>query len=159
MDALINRIAALLLPLARWLALAVAALLAAQPLLRTLGSAPQRANDAAQAVFALYVALAVWAAWRRGTHLRAPWLAAKLAARLGPGYARGVRRGVALGVLLPWSLLLLVQALPMLWAAVSQWERFPETGNAGYWLIRLALALLLLLLGLQALQDARRDPA
>lgn len=136
--------------LAAWLALPVAALLAAQPLLRAGGGQPQLANDIAQALFALYVALALRHAWRQGTHLSAPWLAR----RFGPGYAAGVSRWLARAVMLPWSLGLLALAGPLVMASLQQWERFPETGHPGYWLIKLALAILLLALGLQTLRDA-----
>ncbi len=141
---------------AAWLALPVSLLLFAQWPLRSLpGGKPQLANDSAQALFALYVALAVGHTLRRGAHLRAQGLAD----RLWPGARRrwaGLADAVSAVLLLPWSAGLLWLALPQIGQSLAQWERFPDTLNPGYWAIKLSVGLLLALLGLQSLLAALR---
>jgi TRAP-type mannitol/chloroaromatic compound transport system permease small subunit len=92
-------------------------------------------------------------AGRRGAHVAAGSAAG--------GRARRWRRvGTALCVL-PWALVLLVTGAPGAWASLRMGEHFPETGNAGYFLIKLAMLLLALLLAVQALQmlwRRRRGP-
>ncbi len=125
------------------LALAVALLLFLQwPLRDGVGAWATQANDLAQALFALYVAVAVTQAQRRGAHLVArPDLAAR------GGRWRGV--GGAL-CLLPWSLYLVWASLPTVLHSLQGWERFPDTLNPGYFVIKLALLLLGVLLAWQA---------
>lgn len=151
--------------LARWLdagagvagplALAVTVLLCLQWPLRDLVAAGSTlANDAAQALFALYVAVALRHASAREMHL----VARADLAQLG-GRWRQVAGALAV---LPWALFLLVQSAPAVWQSVRQLERFPETDNPGYFVLRLALLLLAALLALQALLDLfppRRSPA
>ena len=133
----------------RWgapLALAVTLLLFAQwPLRDAVGAGSLQANDLAQWLFALYVSVAVTHAQRRGSHLVAR---ADLAHRAGP-----LRRAGAALCVLPWALFLLWAAAPAVWRSVAQLEHFPESANPGYWLIKLALLLLALLMALQALLD------
>jgi len=87
---------------------------------------------------------------RRGGHLRA----AGLAARLVPARARRWLAFAAAAVLLPWSATLLWLAVPQIVQSLAQQERFAETLNPGYFVIRLAMGLLLLLIGAQSLIDA-----
>ena len=140
--------------LGAWLALPVSLLLAAQwPLRQFSGGRPQLANDIAQALFALYVALALRHTMHRGGHLRA----AGLATRLEPARRERVQRWIAVVaaiVLVPWSTLLLWLAAPLIAQSLAQAERFPDTLSPGYFLIRVAMALLLAATGLQALLDA-----
>ncbi len=134
------------------LALAITALLFAQwPLRDVVGGGATQANDLAQALFALYVAVAVWHAGRRHAHLVArPDLAEQH--RVAPASASAWRRlGGALCVL-PWALCVAAVSAPAVWQSVRQLERFPETSNAGYFVIKLALLLLALLLAWQAAQ-------
>jgi len=136
-----------------WLALPVSLLLFAQwPLRDITGGRPLLANDVAQSVFALYVAIAVRHTTRHGGHLRADLLAR----RYGAVWRRRIERLGAAVVLLPWSLLLLWLGLPAVWQSLRELEEFPESYNPGYFVIKLAVALLLLLLALQALLDALR---
>jgi TRAP-type mannitol/chloroaromatic compound transport system permease small subunit len=131
------------------LALLISALLFLQwPLRDGIGAYATQANDLAQWLFAFYVAVAVTHAQRRGVHLVArPDIAAR-ASRLR-------RAGAALCVL-PWALFLLWTAAPAVWQSLSQWERFPETLNPGYFMIKLALLLLALLMAWQSVRELLR---
>ena len=136
------------------LALLVTLLLWLQwPLRDLVGAGALQANDLAQWLFALYVALAVRHAGVRGAHLVArtdvhrpgtTWHAALLDVLR--------RRGAAVCVL-PWAVYVLWTAAGPAWQALRGLERFPDTLNPGYFMIRLALLLLAALLMLQALLD------
>jgi len=133
-------------------AIAIALLLFAQWPLRDLagsGNGPTQANDLAQWLFALYVAVALRHAGRRGAHLVArPDLAADTSGR----FARLRRIGAALCVL-PWALFLIVTAMVPVWRSVAAFELFPDTFNPGYFMIKVALLLLAVLLALQSALD------
>ncbi|MFS2099083.1 C4-dicarboxylate ABC transporter substrate-binding protein [Variovorax sp. Varisp85] len=133
-------------------AIAIALLLFAQWPLRDLagsGNGPTQANDLAQWLFALYVAVALRHAGRRGAHLVArPDLAADTA---GP-YARLRRIGAALCVL-PWALFLIATGTVPVLRAVAAFELFPDTFNPGYFMIKVALLLLAVLLAVQSVLD------
>jgi len=142
-----------LLAAARWLALPLALLLFLQWPLRELFHAGSRqANDLGQCVFALYVALAITDATRRGSHL-AP-------RPLAPHWAQRWRTplrvaGIALG-LLPWSLFVLASSRAQVWQSVLQLESFPDTSNPGYFVVKLALWLLAGAVAVQAALDLAR---
>jgi len=135
----------------RWtapLALVVTLLLFAQwPLRDAVGAGSLQANDLAQWLFALYVSVAVTHAQRRASHLVAR---ADLIQQATP-----MRRAAAALCVLPWALFLLWTATPPAWRSVAQLERFPESANPGYWVIKLALPLLALLMAAQALLELR----
>lgn len=125
------------------LVLPLALLLFAQwPLREWLQIGSREANDLAQILFALYVAVAVSAATRDGSHLGT-------AQRRAPGRWRA---WALLGCVAPWALFTLWSSAPQLLASLRLLERFPETMNPGYFLIKLSMALMLLL----ALGDALR---
>jgi hypothetical protein len=116
------------------LAVPLAVLLAAQWPLRELVQAYSRqANDVAQILFALYVAVAVTVASAAGSHLsaahagslRKPWRAWALLACVGP-----------------WALFMLWNFTGPALAATRLLERFSETLDPGFFAIRLALLLL-----------------
>ena len=133
-----------LLRLSAWLVLPLALLLFAQWPLRDLVQAGSRqANDAAQVLFALQMALAVSAATRAGVHLSA----AHHATPHG-----GWRRWVVFACVAPWAVFLLWTSAPAVAESLRTLERFPETSNPGFFLIKLALWLLAAL----ALADALR---
>ncbi|MGJ7528081.1 C4-dicarboxylate ABC transporter substrate-binding protein [Variovorax sp. GB1P17] len=142
------------------LAIAIALLLFLQWPLRDLagsGNGPTQANDLAQWLFALYVAVALRHAGRRGAHLVArPDLAADTTSR----FARLRRIGAALCVL-PWALFLIVTAAVPVVRAVMAMELFPDTFNPGYFMIKVALLLLAMLLAVQSALDLwhERRPA
>jgi TRAP-type mannitol/chloroaromatic compound transport system permease small subunit len=130
----------------KWLALPVAVLLFLQWPLRDIISAYSReANDLGQLIFALYVACCVTAATRAGTHLSADALARH--------YSDKTRRilfrlGAAFG-LIPWALFVLFSSRNMVLASIVGREAFPDTYNPGYFLIKLALWLLAMLMLLE----------
>lgn len=141
-DAAVSAAAILVLP--------VSLLLFLQWPLRELVQAYSReANDLAQILFALYVAVAITAATRTGSHIAADGAAT----RLSPRTRSVLARGAALGVLLPWSGFVLWSSYASVVQSIGQFEAFPETFNPGYFLIRAALALLALLIAVQALVD------
>ena len=114
----------------------------------------REANDLAQVLFALYVALAVTAATRRQAHLAADALARRYAATTR---AR-LRRIAAVVVLLPWAAFVLWSAWPIVMQSARQLESFPDTFNPGYFLLKVAVALMALAVAAQALVTAMRSP-
>jgi len=146
-----------LLLLASVLVLPLALLLFAQwPLREWVQAGSRLANDVAQILFAFYVAVGITAASRANTHLAAP--------RSTPGSTRRAKRwraGLLLLCLGPWLLFMLWAALPLIAGSVLHLERFGETLSPGYFLIKLALGLLLVLVLIDAVQSwraARREP-
>jgi TRAP-type C4-dicarboxylate transport system permease small subunit len=140
-----------LLAASAWLALPVALLLFLQWPLRDLVQAYSReANDLAQWMFALYIALAVVEATRRGTHLHSD----AIAQRFPPALRDRVRRYGTAICIAPWALVVLVTATPVAWQSLRDLERFPETFNPGYFIIKLAVWLFALLLLAQVIVDA-----
>jgi TRAP-type mannitol/chloroaromatic compound transport system permease small subunit len=139
--------------LGRWLVLPVSLLLFLQWPLRELVHAYSiEANDLAQWLFALYVSLALTFATRERAHLAADGLAQSYSAATRHRLARIA----ALLCLLPWSLFILVAGTPVIWASVISLERFPETSDPGYFLVKAGTWLLAALVLLQALLDALR---
>ena len=137
------------------LALPLSLLLFLQWPLRELVRAYSReANDIAQCLFALYVSVAILRATRRGAHLAtdaiahrySPWLRARLA------------RIAALAILVPASVFILWSAWPIVWQSVAELEAFPETFNPGYFVVKAAVALLAVLVLVQALADGIGGP-
>jgi TRAP-type mannitol/chloroaromatic compound transport system permease small subunit len=135
-----------------WLVLPLALLLFAQWPLRDLaGAGSRQANDLAQWLFALYVALAVRHATRSRVHLAAGALAARYPQRVREALARA---GHAIAVL-PFAVFVLASGWPMVWNAVLLREAFPDTLDPGYFLIKCAAWLLALAMALQAIADLR----
>ena len=123
----------------KWLALPISLLLFLQWPLRDYFQVYSReANDLGQWLFALYVAGAVTAATRAGTHLAVDTLAKR--------YPRWLRRLLAHGcnvvALGPWALFVLAAGTPMIVASIGHWERFPDTGNPGYFMLKASLWLM-----------------
>lgn len=143
----------------RWLVLPVSLLLFLQwPLREVVQAYSREANDLAQVLFALYVGIAITYATRRDAHLAIEVFAARRPARSRAGMARIA----AAIVLVPWSGFLLYAGWPLVTQSVRQLEGFPETFNPGYWVLKLAVALMALLVLLQAIvtvftPDAPRD--
>ena len=109
----------------------------------------REANDLAQVLFALYVGIAITCATRRQTHLAADALAQGRSPRL----RRLLTRIASLAVLVPWSVFVLYAAWPMVVQSVRQLESFPDTFNPGYFVVKIAILLLVVLVLLQALLD------
>ena len=137
----------------QWLVLPVLVLLFAQwPLRDWLRVYSREANDLGQIFFALYVAIALTAATRAGTHLAADALARGYPPRVR---LRIVRLGAAFG-LLPWAIFVLFAGRKIVWWSLTQLELFPDTANPGYFLIKIAMALMALLVIAQAILDIAR---
>lgn len=143
--------------IARWLVLPVALLLFLQWPLRDLVRAGSReVNDLGQWLFALFVAFAFTFAGRAGTHLAA----GGFSDRFSPLWRQRLLRIGAAVFVLPWAGFMLYAAFPGMWQSLLQLERFPDTGNPGYWTIKLAAWLLAALAFVQALVDiVGRPPA
>jgi hypothetical protein len=82
------------------------------------------------------MAVAVTAATRAGVHLGAGH---------GPGRPSRRRAWALLACVGPWAAFVLWSAWPQVAASVRSLEKFPETFNPGYFLIKIALALMVLL--------------
>ena len=132
------------------LVLPLAALLFVQwPLREWIQAWSREANDAAQVLFALYVAVAVTAATWSGNHLAAfRTTAQKLSAW---------RPWALLLCLGPWALFVLWTAAPQVWQSIAQLEHFPDTSNPGYFSIKLAGCLLPAIALVEALVRAFKE--
>jgi len=121
---------------AKWLALPLIALLFLQWPLRDLFRGYSReANDLGQLVFALFIAVSVTAATRARTHLAADLLARRYSARTR---RRLDRVGSAVG-LLPWALFVLIAGKSAVISSIRDLESFQDSGNPGYFLVKIAL--------------------
>ena len=119
------------------------------PLRDLVHSYSREANDFAQLLFALYVSLAVTCATRHHAHF-----AADAFARRYPLRVRSWLNRVAAAITsIPWSSFIIYAALPGVLQSVIQIEAFPETFNPGYFVVRACVALLALLVLVQALLD------
>lgn len=137
----------------KWLALPLIVLLFLQwPLREIVRTFSREANDLGQVAFAFFVAVSVTAATRARTHLAADLLARRYSAlvrqRLG-------RLGSALG-LLPWALFVLIAGKSTVISGLRDLESFQDSGNPGYFLIKLALWVMAILILGQSLLDTFR---
>jgi len=154
--AICDRLIALVVGAGMVLVLPVSLLLFLQwPLRELLQAYSREANDLAQLLFALYVSIAITYASRARTHLTAD----ALAQRYSPTTRTRLARAGALFILVPWSAFMLYASWPIVAQSVRQLEEFPETFNPGYFIIKLALFALVVLVLLQALLDACRRSA
>jgi TRAP-type mannitol/chloroaromatic compound transport system permease small subunit len=83
----------------------------------------------------LFVAVSVTAATRAGTHLAVDLVARHYSARTRRMLARA---GSALG-LLPWALFVLIAGKSAVISSVRDLEAFQDSGNPGYFMIKIAL--------------------
>jgi hypothetical protein len=138
-----------LMMLASLLVLPLAWLLFLQwPLREWVQAYSRQTNDAGQIIFALYVAVAVTAASLKRVHL---------AAHTGSTPHPLARRWGVWVILLcvgPWALFMLWAAAGPIMQSVSVWESFTETLTPAYFVIKLALGLLLALVLLEAVLSA-----
>jgi TRAP-type mannitol/chloroaromatic compound transport system permease small subunit len=152
LDRLIGRVVAV----AKWLALPLIVLLFLQWPLRDLFRGYSReANDLGQVAFALFVAVSVTAATRAGTHLAADLLAQRYSARTR---RRLKQMGAAAG-LLPWALFVLIASKTTVLSGLRDLESFQDSGNPGYFLVKLALWVMAALILGQSLVDIFRPLA
>lgn len=144
--------------LASPLVLAVSLLLFLQWPLRELVQAGSRqANDLAQVLFALYVAVALTAATRERAHLAAD----VLARRYSPRWRERLWRAACLAIVAPAAAFVIVSGAGSTWLSIAELERFPETLDPGYFLVKIAALLLAALVLVQAVVDffaAGREP-
>ena len=155
----LDQLVALVLTAAKWLALPIVILLFLQwPLRSIIGLYSREANDLGQWLFALYVAASIAAATRARAHLAADTMARNYSAATRQWLACA---GALFG-LIPWSIIVLVTSWSLVRNSTLLLERFPDTGNPGYFIIKLALllmALLVLIEGLLELMPAVRRPS
>lgn len=127
-----------------FLALPLAFVLFAQwPLRDLLQAYSRQANDLGQIVFAFYVAMAVTAASMGNTHLAS--VKPTQHGRQKPHW----HTWVVLGCTAPWAIFMLWSGWPLVASAVVSFERFGETLTPGYFLIKLAMAWMVLLILLE----------
>jgi len=152
LDRLIGQVVAV----AKWLALPLIVLLFLQWPLRDLFRGFSReANDLGQVAFALFVAVSVTAATRAGTHLAADLLAQRYSARTR---RRLKQMGAAAGIL-PWALFVLIAGKTTVLSSLRDLESFQDSGNPGYFLVKIALWVMAALILGQSLVDIFRPLA
>jgi TRAP-type mannitol/chloroaromatic compound transport system permease small subunit len=152
----LDRLVESVLAAAKWLALPVVTLLFLQwPLRSIVGAYSREANDLGQWLFALYVAASITAATRAKTHLAADTVARRYSQRTRQWLARG---GALLGVI-PWSIVVLVTSRSIVLNSIQVLERFPDTYNPGYFIIKIALWLLAALMLAEGLLELSRPLA
>ena len=138
---------------ARWLVLPIALLLFLQwPLRDFVRWGSREANDLGQWIFALYVSIAVTFATRERAHLAVDAIAHDYPARTQSLIARWG----ALFCVAPWALFMIWTVEPTAMRSLLQLEKFPETNDFGYFLIKLAALLLAVLALLQVVVDLLR---
>jgi TRAP-type mannitol/chloroaromatic compound transport system permease small subunit len=136
---MLDRIVGRVLSVLRWLAIPIGLLLFLQwPLREYFKAYSREANDLGQWLFALYVAAAVTAATRAGTHLAVDSLAKRYSARV----RRRLRLVCNLVALGPWAILVIVTSQAQVAASIGHLERFPDTGNPGYFIVKISLWLM-----------------
>lgn len=140
----------------RWLVLPVALILFLQWPLRDFVKAGSReANDLGQWIFALYVSLAMTFATRERAHLAVDAIAHDY-----PAAVRGtISRWGGFLCVAPWACFMIWTLAPTAWRSALMLEKFSETLNPGYFLIKVAALLLAVLALLQAIVDVLRKPA
>jgi TRAP-type mannitol/chloroaromatic compound transport system permease small subunit len=152
----LDRLIGHLVGAAKWLALPLIVLLFLQWPLRDLFHVYSReANDLGQIAFALFVAASVTAATRAGTHLAADFIARRYPERVRQRL-NGI--GNAIG-LLPWALFVLVTSKTTVLSSVRDLESFQDSGNPGYFLVKLALWFMAVLVICQSLVEIFRPSA
>jgi TRAP-type mannitol/chloroaromatic compound transport system permease small subunit len=123
----------------KWLVLPLGLLLFLQwPLRELVHGYSREANDLGQWIFALYVAASVTAATLAGTHLAAD----AVARHYSPRVRRLLMRFGQLVALAPWAVFVSITAWPLISSSLRHWEGFPDTGNPGYFIVKLSLWLL-----------------
>jgi len=152
---MLDRLLGRLLATIQWLALPLALLLFLQwPLRDLVHGYSTQANDLAQILFAVYVAAAVAAAARAGTHLAADAIAQRYSAR-----SRARLRKIGALAIMPWALFVLVASKQPVVESVALLEGFSQTLNPGYFIIKLALWLMALTMLAQSVIELLRPSA
>jgi TRAP-type mannitol/chloroaromatic compound transport system permease small subunit len=151
----VDRALGWLMTAGRWLVLPVALILFLQwPLRDFVRWGSREANDLGQWTFALYVSLAMTFATRERAHLAVDAIAHDYPAKV----RAAISRWGGFACVTPWALFMIWTIGPTVLRSVLELERFSETFNPGYFLIKVAALLLALLALVQALLDVvRRD--
>jgi len=149
----IDRTVGRLVEAGRWLVLPVALILFLQwPLRDFVQWGSREANDLGQWIFALYVSLAMTFATRERAHLAVDAIA--------HGHSQRLRRAIArwggFACVAPWALFMIWTIGPTVQRSVLLLEKFPDTYNPGYFLVKIAALLLAVLALAQALIDLLR---
>ena len=149
----LDRAVGFVVSLGRWLAVPVVVLLFLQwPLRDLVRTYSREANDFGQWAFALYVAISFTTATRARTHL-----AADVVARLYAPKTRSlIWRLGALIALVPWAVFLIIAGKNVVLPSIALLERFPDTANPGYFLIKVALWVMAALVLAQAIVEIAR---
>ena len=116
------------------------------------GRYSREVNDLGQCLFALYVAVGVTAASRAGAHLAAH-SPAHSGSRCNTNRDPWQRRAMMLLGVVPWCVWVLWQGATLTLRSVLSLEHFPDTFNHGYFVIKLAMWLLALLMSVHTLMD------
>ena len=133
------------------LVLPLSVLLFAQwPLRDLVGAGSRQANDLAQWIFALYVTFAL----RHTTRVRGHMATDAIVSRYPRALRDGLLRWGPVLCVLPWAAFVLVSGAPTMWHSVLGLERFPDTFNPLYFVIKVSAWLLALLTGLQIMLEA-----
>lgn len=142
-----------LITIASLLVLPLALLLFAQwPLRDWVQAYSRQANDVAQILFALYGAVAITAASVSKTHLALAKPEQTATKPIAPW-----RNWVLLACVAPWALFLLWTAVPQMLASIAAREIFSEGLTPGYFMLRIALVLLALLVLVHAVAQVWSD--
>jgi TRAP-type mannitol/chloroaromatic compound transport system permease small subunit len=154
LESRLDRLLGGVLGLTKWLVLPISLMLFLQWPLRSYVQAGSReANDLGQILFAIYIAASVAAATRTGTHLTA----GGVATGYRPATQRAIRIVGTLGAVLPWLIFIAWSATPMIINSAASLERFQDSLNPGYFIIKLALWLLAATLLWASLLDCARS--
>jgi TRAP-type mannitol/chloroaromatic compound transport system permease small subunit len=149
----IDRALGRLIETGRWLVLPVALILFLQwPLRDFIQAGSREANDLGQWIFALYVSLAMTFATRVRAHLAVD----AIAHGYSPRTRAALGRWGGFACVAPWVAFMIWTVLPTVQRSVLVLEKFPETFNPGYFLIKIAALLLAVLALLQAVLDVAR---
>jgi TRAP-type mannitol/chloroaromatic compound transport system permease small subunit len=149
----LDRLIGQIIAAAQWLALPLILLLFLQwPLRDIIRGYSREANDLGQIIFAILVAISVTAATRAGTHLAADTLAQRYSARTRH---RLKQLGAAVGML-PWASFVVFASTHFVIDSAAELEKFQDTNNPGYFIIKLALWIMALLIIAQSTIDILR---
>ena len=137
----------------RWLVLPVALILFVQwPLRDFVQQGSREANDTGQWIFALYVSLAMTFATRCRAHLAVD----AIAHDYPPAVRGAIGRWGGFACVAPWAAFMIWTVAPTAWRSALMLEKFSETLNPGYFLIKVAALLLAVLALAQALIDVMK---
>lgn len=139
-----------------WLVIPIALLLFMQwPLRDVIQSYSREANDLGQWIYALLMASAVTAATRARTHISTD----ALARSYSTAWRQRLNRLSVLVGVLPWAVFVVYAGGKAALISAEQGERFADTNNPFYFVIKLAAIGLAILMVIQAVIDLSRREA